>query len=68
MKVELRSENGDPIRGFTFDDCPEMIGDRLDHPVRWIPSSDLAKLQGQSIRLCVRLQDADLYSLQFRND
>ncbi len=65
MRVELQSAEGKPIKGFTLDDCPEIIGDRIDHTVSWKSGSDMGKLSGQPVRLRFALKDADLYSLQF---
>ena len=65
MRVELQSAEGKPIKGCTLDDCPEIIGDRIDHTVSWKSGSDMGKLSGQPVRLRFALKDADLYSLQF---
>jgi len=65
LRVELQDAQGQPIPGFALDDCPEIVGDRLDHVVRWKSGSDLSKLAGQPIRLRFQLRDADLYALRF---
>ncbi len=65
MRVELQSAAGQPLAGYTLGDCIEVIGDTLDHTVRWAGGSDLRALRGQPVRLRVVLFDADLYSLQF---
>lgn len=68
LRVELQDAQGQPIPGFTLDDCPEIIGDRLDHPVRWRTGGDLQKLAGQPVRLRFHLRDADLYSFRFASE
>jgi hypothetical protein len=65
LRVELQTGEGKPIDGFTLDDCPEIIGDQIDHMVSWKSGSDIGKFSGQPVRLRFELKDADLYSLQF---
>lgn len=65
LRVELQTAAGQPIEGFALDDCPEIIGDRVEHAVQWKPGANLGALANQPIRLRVVLKDADLYSLQF---
>lgn len=65
LRVEIQTADGKPIQGFALDDCPEIIGDRIEHTVNWKSGSDVGKLTGQPIRLRFELNDADLYSLEF---
>ncbi len=64
--VEILDQAGDPIPGFTQEDCVEIIGDEVERKVLWKESSDLSALQDQAIRLRFVLKDADCYSFQFR--
>lgn len=64
-KVEIQDEKGKPIEGFSFDDCPEIIGDTLAYTPQWGESSDVSKLAGRPVKLAFELHDADLFSLQF---
>lgn len=66
LRVELQDEAGQPIPGYTIDDCETMYGDFVYRPVTWGAKSSVAELAGKPIRLRVYLQDADLYSLQFQ--
>ncbi len=66
--LEMQTANGDPIEGFTAKDCPEIIGDRIEHTVSWKQGSDVSDLAGKPVRLRFVLRDADLYSLRFTND
>lgn len=68
LRVELQTADGQPIEGLTLEDCPEIIGDRLEHTVRWKSESDISRLAGQPIRLRFHLRDADLYSFRFAPD
>ena len=65
LRVELQTPDGKPIDGFALADCLEVIGDRIEHKVRWKSGATLSKLAGKPVRLRFQLKDADLYSLQF---
>ncbi|MBN2309626.1 MAG: hypothetical protein JXR94_11675 [Candidatus Hydrogenedentes bacterium] len=65
LKVEVQSAEGRPIPGFTLNDCPEIIGDRLEHVVVWKGADSVSRLAGKPVRLRFVLRDADLFSLQF---
>ena len=67
MRVELQTPHGEAIEGFTLADCPEIIGDRIDHPVRWTQTADVSELAGKPVRLRITMKDADLFSIQFTN-
>jgi len=66
IKVELQSETGRPIDGFTLDDADETFGDELDRTVTWKGSSDVSSLAGTAIRLRFTLSDGDLYAFKFQ--
>ena len=65
VRIELQRPDGQPIPGFSLDDCPEVFGDDLDRTVAWKENADLSKLTGQPVRLRFVLRDADLFSFQF---
>lgn len=65
FRVELQTADGKPIPGYTLDECPEIIGDRIDRAVSWKSGADVGKLAGQPVRIRFVLRDADVYSLQF---
>ena len=65
VQVEITDQNGNPISGFTLDDCPEIYGDDIEKVVEWNSHSDLSSLAGQPVRLRFLLKDADLYSISF---
>ncbi len=66
LRVEITDPAGHPLPGFTRDDCDEIFGDSLDRIVTWKASRDISRLEGQPIRLRIRMSDADLYALQFQ--
>ena len=67
VAVELQDEQGEPLPGFSMDDCDELFGDTVDRNVVWKEGSDVASLVGKVVRIRFRLRDADVYSFQFRN-
>lgn len=65
--VEIQQADGTPIPGYGLNQCEIIFGDHVDRVVSWKGSgSDLSHLAGRPIRLRFLLNDADLYSLQFR--
>ena len=65
LRVEIQDSNYGPIDGFGFDDCRQVIGDKLDGLVRWRNGSDVSKLAGRTVRLRIVMSDCDLYALRF---
>jgi hypothetical protein len=64
--VELTDPQGEPLAGFSLDDCDETFGDSLDRVITWQGKSDTSSLAGRTVRLRFLLRDAELYSFQFR--
>ncbi|REJ90151.1 MAG: hypothetical protein DWQ45_15885 [Planctomycetota bacterium] len=67
VRVEIQNEQGEPLPGYSLEDCEELFGDTLDRPVVWKSEADLAELAGRAVRVRFELRDADLYSYQFRD-
>jgi hypothetical protein len=65
IRVEIQDPAGSPIPGYALDDCPPVIGDKIQHIMTWKPGSDVSSLSGKPIRLRFELRDADLYSFRF---
>ena len=68
VSVEVQDVRGFPIEGYALSDCHEVWGDDLARTVKWGDTTDVSKLAGQPVRLRFVIRDADLYSMQFRND
>ena len=68
LRVEIQGADGDPLPGYTLEECPEIIGDEVARIVTWKGGSDVRRAAGKPIRLRFTLQDADLYSFRFRTD
>jgi hypothetical protein len=66
IRIELQDENGKPLPGFVLDDCPPIFGDTVDRVIGWKGIPDLAKFAGRPVRIRFVLNDADVYSFQFR--
>ena len=58
--------DGNPIPGFSMEDCDEIYGDHIERVVTWGGKSELKDLIGTPIRLKFKMSDADLYALRFR--
>ncbi|MCB1103769.1 MAG: hypothetical protein H7A44_07985 [Opitutaceae bacterium] len=65
VQVEIQEADGEPIPGFTLEECPVLVGDSLEREVKWTMGGDVSALAGKSVRLRFVLKDADLYALKF---
>ncbi|MCS6949603.1 MAG: hypothetical protein NZ520_03980, partial [bacterium] len=63
LRVEVTDLQGNPIRGFSLDNCEELYGDEIEADVRW-KGADLRTLRGRQVRLRFVLRDADLYAFR----
>ena len=66
IRVEIQNDQGEPLEGYSLEDCDEIIGDQITRVVTWQKSSDVSALAGQPIRIRFLLKDADLFSFQFK--
>ena len=65
IKIEVQQLDGEPIKGYTLDDCSDIYGDEVERTVTWANSADLRSFSGSPIRLRFSMKDADLYSIRF---
>ena len=65
LRVELQDQTGNPIPGFALEECPAVIGDRIDATITWKGGSNLSKLAGKPVRMRLFMRDADVYSFRF---
>ncbi len=65
IRCEIQDPQGQPLAGFALKDCTEMIGDSVEHIVRWTNGTDVSSLAGTPVRMRIQMKDADLYSFQF---
>jgi len=67
IRVEALDARRDaPVKGFSLDDCVEVLGDDLERTVCWKGGSDVSRLAGRPVRLRFVMEDADLFALHFR--
>ena len=66
IKVEVQSQDGSPIEGYTAKDCDDIFGDEIERVISWSGNTDLSPLEGEPVRLRFLMKDADLYAFQFR--
>ena len=66
LQMQFETPAGSVIDGFTFDDCEIIVGNEIEHIVRFDDSSNLSSMAGKPVRLKVRMKDANLYSIQFQ--
>ena len=65
VRAELQSPDGAPIPGFAIEDCIDIIGDRLDMPVRWKNHASVGQLSGKPVRLRLSHSVVDVYATRF---
>lgn len=66
IAVELLDQNKKPIPGYTIEDCDLIAGNKINRTITWDNKFDLSSITNKPIHLRVVLQDADLYSIQFK--
>lgn len=66
LRVEVQTEDGEPIPGYTLAESREMVFDSIEYPVRWAARTGLDALVGKTVRLRFVMKDADVYALRFR--
>jgi hypothetical protein len=65
-QVGFQDESGNPIEGFTVDDCVYINGDFVDKEVEWLRKGfDVSELEGRTVRLVFRMRGSKLYAMQF---
>lgn len=65
LKVEFQTVDGNPIPGFTLEECSDTYGDHIQHHVHWSGDGDVKALAGKPVRIRFQLQECDLYSFRF---
>lgn len=65
IRVELQTEQGEPIEGFSAGDSELLFGNEIGRMVSWSGGKNLQSLAGKVVRMRIEMKDADLYSFQF---
>jgi hypothetical protein len=63
IRVAILNADGSERKGFGLEDCDPIQGDFLQKAVTWKGKANIAN--SANVRLKMRLQNADLYALQF---
>jgi len=66
LRVEVQTGSGEPIPGYTLEECPVVVGDSVERTVAWSTRTDLIPLRGQAVRLRFVMRDADLFALRIQ--
>jgi hypothetical protein len=66
IRVEIQDKNGDPLPGFSLEDCPSYFGDSVKKTITWNNHSDLSAIAGQSVQILFELKDGNLFSFRFQ--
>lgn len=65
VRFELCEPGGAPISGFSLADSELLFGNEIAGEVSWKGGGGPGALAGRPVRLRVRLENADLYSIRF---
>lgn len=65
-QVGFLDENGNPIDGFSVDDCVYINGDFISKEVEWMKKGkDVSELEGKIVQVVFRIRGSKLYAMQF---
>jgi hypothetical protein len=62
VRVQVVGQDGKPVSGMSYADCPPITGDHLAAPVRW--KQPLAAMRGKPVRLEFSLRNAHLFAFE----
>jgi len=65
LRVEIQDVSGQPIEGFTKEDCRPITEEGLSNEVVWADGRSLAELVGREIRVCIHQWENVLYAFRF---
>ena len=64
VRLEILDEDGEPIKGFTKEECRPFTGDSVAHEFSWRSGKSIDELVGEKIRLRFYMVNAELYSFK----
>jgi hypothetical protein len=66
VQVGFEDERGEPIPGYSVEDCIYVNTDDVAAEVGWLHAgSDVSSLAGKTVRIVFRMRGASLYAFQF---
>lgn len=66
VRVEIQDADRRPLDGYLLSESVELYGDEVERVVTWHDHSSVRSLADRPVRLRFVMQDADVFSLQFR--
>ena len=57
--------SGQPLPGYTMDECLALDADEIDQPLRWKGNENVSELSGKSVRVRFSVLNAELYAFWF---
>lgn len=66
-QIGFIDEKGNPVEGFSVDDCIYINGDFVNTEVEWNQGKDISSLQGKTVQLVFRMRGSKVYAIQFKN-
>jgi hypothetical protein len=66
IRVEVQRPDGDALTRFRLHDSIPLVGDEIEGIVHWSRGATIGELEGQFVRLRIRVRDADLFSMRFQ--
>tara|TARA_R110001583_G_scaffold195374_1_gene372378 strand:+ start:23510 stop:25903 length:2394 start_codon:yes stop_codon:yes gene_type:complete len=66
-QIGFIDEKGNPIKGFSVNDCIYINGDFVDTEVEWNKGKDLSSLIGKTVQLVFKMRGSKVYAIQFKN-
>ncbi len=65
LRIELQDADGEPLAGYSLNDCDRLHGDEIEKTVTWKGRANLTEIKGKPIRMLFALRHANLYSFRF---
>lgn len=65
VRCEICDQHGEALPGLSLEDSEVLYGNEIAHDVVWFGGHSPGDYAGQTVRLRVRLHDADLYAFRF---
>lgn len=65
LRAELQDAEGEPIPGFTEDECQPIRADTVGQEVRWASGQQVGGLAGTPVRVKLTIADGEVFSFGF---
>ena len=67
VRIGLTDEDGEPIEGYSLEECDRISGDTMWEAVSWKGKADLSAFEGKPIRLHFEMVRARIYAFRFED-